>query len=94
MGSVIARTAIKQAMKQGGRAIAKNIGKQAIKKLALRGVKTEAKGGAIVATGLGVDAGLRKLTGGVKRKRKKRLQSTRKKSIRKKKTRKQRRKKR
>ena len=78
MGSALARAAVKQAMKQGGRAITKNISKKAIKRLALRGAKTAAKGGAIAATGFGVEAGLNKLAGGgggVKRKRKRRLRS-------------------
>ncbi len=70
MGSALARVAARQAIKQGGRALTRRLGKQALKKLALQGVKAAAKGGTIAAAGYAADAGLKKLNGGRKRKRK------------------------
>ena len=70
MGSALARVAARQAIKQGGRALTRRLGKQALKKLALQGVKAAAKGGTIAAAGDAADAGLKKLNGGRKRKRK------------------------
>ncbi len=70
MGSALARVAARQAIKQGGRALTRRLGKQALKKLALQGVKAAAKGGTIAAAGYAADAGLKKLNGGRKQKRK------------------------
>ena len=64
MGSVLAKTAVRQVAKQATRQVAKRVTKQAGKRLAIRGAKELGKGAAVVAVGVGADAAINKMRGG------------------------------
>ena len=58
MGSVVAKTVIRQAAKQTARQVAKRATKQAVKRIAILGAKELGKGAAVAAVGVGADAAI------------------------------------
>eukprot|EP00795_Rhopilema_esculentum_P017049 gene17049-8562_t len=67
IGSTLARAAakhaIKEGLRQGGKAIARNVTKKALKLVAIKGAKSLAKGAAEAGAGVAIDAGIQKIRG-------------------------------
>ena len=71
MGSTLARAAAKQAIKEGlkqvGKAIARNVTKKPLKRVAIKGAKSLAKGAAAAGAGVAIDASIQKIRGSGKK---------------------------